>query len=123
MADISKITIPNGNSTSTYDLKDSNAVHDNSDFSKVNLIPVTGLSAYSQTTLGATSLTSVGTVTIDDTSVTKYKLNLTGVINGLTATGQEAVTINTTIPSGGQQVLTYVGQDPNETYVEAQPDE
>jgi len=120
MANISKITIPEGNSTATYDLRDSSAVHDTSDFSTVKLVPVTGLTAYSQTTLGVANLTSLGTVTIDETSVTKYKLDLTGIINGLTATGQTGITINRDIPANGQQVLTYVGEDPDEVLLVAQ---
>lgn len=120
MANISKITIPEGNSTSTYDLKDSSAVHDNSDFSTIRLVPVTGLSAYTQTSLGASDLTSLGTVTIDGTTVNKYKLDLTGVINSLTATGQNALTANRTIPNTGQQVLTYVGEDLDEFLLVAQ---
>lgn len=105
MADISKITIPNGNSTSTYDLKDSNAIHNGEDFKTKTITPISGLETYQASTLGATNLTSVGTVTINNASVTKYKLNLTGVLNSLTATAQTAATIDG-LTNAGQEVLT-----------------
>ena len=104
MADISKITIPDGNSTTTYNLKDNAALHEITPSTKT-IIPITGLETYSSTTLGSNELTSLGTVTIDSTTVTNYKLNLTGVINSLTATGQTAATISG-LTSSGQTVVT-----------------
>lgn len=104
MADISKITIPNGDSTSTYNLKDSAAVHGITPSTKI-ITPVTGLETYSSSTLGSNNLTSLGTITVDDTTITEYKLSLTGVINNLTATAQTAATISG-LTSSGQTVVT-----------------
>lgn len=116
MADISSITIPEGNSTTTYNIKDGSAVHTITP-STVNIIPISGLETYVTTVLGSTDLTSKGTVTLQlgtvsnnvgtnsTTTTTNYKLNLSNVIAGLTATAQTAATISG-LTSQGQSVVT-----------------
>lgn len=117
MADIKQITIPSGNSTATYNLKDAAALHGISDFTTTTITPSTNLKAYEVQTLSDTALTSNGNVSIPTGTrmdngtplyvgqVTDYKLSLAGVINSFSSTGEDAATISG-LTSAGQTVLT-----------------
>ena len=117
MADIKQITIPNGNSTATYNIKDAAALHNANDFSSTTITPISGLETYTTTLLSSSDLTSNGTVTLQlgsvsnnvgtntTTTTTDYRLNLSNVIAGLTATARTAATISG-LTSNGQTVLT-----------------
>ena len=117
MADISSITIPSGDSTATYNVKDSAALHGINDFSTATIVPITNLKDYQVQTLGASALSSNGSVTLvlgsvsnnvgtnSTTSKTDYKLSLAGVINSFTSTGENAASISG-LTSQGQTVLT-----------------
>ena len=79
MADISKISIPNGNGTSTYDIKDSNAVHtvtpQTGNIGSASLASdITVVNGTTHTTLGANALTNTSGSTTD------FKLSLSNVV-------------------------------------------
>lgn len=98
MADISKITIPSGSGTATYNLKDVNAFHSITP-STVTIVPISCVGSYTTSVLGTTALTPVGE------SQTDFSLDLTGVLNGLSATSQTVATINNLTPSGQVVVI------------------
>lgn len=89
--------------------------------STTTITPISNLETYSASTLSDNKLSSNGTTTYDhltglpvdtsqgsdpnDITKTDYKLDLGGVINGLSATAQTAATISG-LTSAGQTVVT-----------------